>query len=127
MTQPASTKTFSFELFPPKTPQGFEKMQTAVKKLSALHPEFFSVTYGAGGSTQDRTFASVNWLRDNDITTAPQNCEPVNFTHTDFDNDNDTDLHDVFLFQSTQMVPPRPVPAVPTPLPPREGPGRVAY
>ena len=71
MKQPSSTNTFSFELFPPKTPQGFEKMQAAVKKLNTLAPEFFSVTYGAGGSTQDRTFASVDWLRDNAINTAP--------------------------------------------------------
>ena len=71
MKQPPTTKTFSFELFPPKTPQGFENMQAAVNKLNRLRPEFFSVTYGAGGSTQERTFASVNWLRDNGIATAP--------------------------------------------------------
>ena len=71
MKQPSSSKTFSFELFPPKTPQGFEKMQAAVKKLNGLAPEFFSVTYGAGGSTRERTFASVAWLREQAIATAP--------------------------------------------------------
>jgi methylenetetrahydrofolate reductase (NADPH) len=71
MTQPSTSKTFSFELFPPKTPQGFEKMQAAVKKLERLAPAFFSVTYGAGGSTRERTYASVAWLRDHGITTAP--------------------------------------------------------
>jgi methylenetetrahydrofolate reductase (NADPH) len=71
MIQQPSTQTFSFELFPPKTPKGFENMQAAVHKLNGVSPAFFSVTYGAGGSTQERTFASVNWLRDNGITTAP--------------------------------------------------------
>jgi len=71
MKHSSSNQTFSFELFPPKTPRGFEKMQATVQKLNDLAPEFFSVTYGAGGSTQDRTFASVNWLRDNGINTAP--------------------------------------------------------
>ncbi|MEJ2593141.1 MAG: methylenetetrahydrofolate reductase, partial [Candidatus Thiodiazotropha sp.] len=45
----------SFELFPPKTQQGFEKMQQTVRALQALKPAYFSVTYGAGGSTQQRT------------------------------------------------------------------------
>jgi methylenetetrahydrofolate reductase (NADPH) len=71
MKQPSSTKTFSFELFPPKTEKGLENMQKAVHRLSDVAPEYFSVTYGAGGSTQERTFASVTWLRDNGITTAP--------------------------------------------------------
>ena len=46
-------------------------MQAAVKKLNGLAPEFFSVTYGAGGSTRERTFASVAWLREQAIATAP--------------------------------------------------------
>ena len=46
---------FSFELFPPKTPAGLETMQATVKNLGALGPAFYSVTYGAGGSTRDRT------------------------------------------------------------------------
>ena len=62
---------FSFELFPPKTPAGLETMQAAVKNLGALGPAFFSVTYGAGGSTRDRTFATVDWLCQQGITTAP--------------------------------------------------------
>jgi len=63
--------TFSFELFPPKTEQGFEKMQQTVKRLQALAPAFFSVTYGAGGSTQKRTFETVDWLCSQGIDTAP--------------------------------------------------------
>ncbi len=64
-------QTFSFELFPPKTEAGVEKLQNNVRKLATLEPCFFSVTYGAGGSTQDRTFATVGWLRSLGITTAP--------------------------------------------------------
>ncbi|MGD2117057.1 MAG: methylenetetrahydrofolate reductase [NAD(P)H] [Chromatiales bacterium] len=64
-------KTYSFELFPPKTETGFDKLKTTVTSLNELGPEFFSVTYGAGGSTQDRTFATVDWLREQNIETAP--------------------------------------------------------
>jgi methylenetetrahydrofolate reductase (NADPH) len=49
----------SFEFFPPNTPVGSEKLKTVVKELSAVKPEFFSVTYGAGGSTRDKTLNTV--------------------------------------------------------------------
>ena len=49
----------SFEFFPPKTPEGADKLRLARAALYALKPEFCSVTYGAGGSTQDGTFATV--------------------------------------------------------------------
>ena len=54
--------TFSFELFPPKTDKGVAKLRDTVTTLNARHPEFFSVTYGAGGSTQSNTFAAVDWI-----------------------------------------------------------------
>lgn len=50
---------FSFEFFPPNTPVGSEKLKTVVADLAAVHPEFFSVTYGAGGATRDKTLATV--------------------------------------------------------------------
>jgi methylenetetrahydrofolate reductase (NADPH) len=55
------TATFpiSFEFFPPNTPVGSEKLKTVVADLAAVKPEFFSVTYGAGGSTRDKTLATV--------------------------------------------------------------------
>lgn len=62
---------FSFELFPPKTDAGMEKLQANVRQLAKLDPLFFSVTYGAGGSTQERTFETASWLRDEGIETAP--------------------------------------------------------
>jgi methylenetetrahydrofolate reductase (NADPH) len=49
----------SFEFFPPNTPAGSEKLKTVVRDLAALKPEFFSVTYGAGGSTREKTLATV--------------------------------------------------------------------
>jgi len=49
----------SFEFFPPNTPVGSEKLKTVVQELSAAKPEFFSVTYGAGGSTREKTLATV--------------------------------------------------------------------
>ena len=66
-----SDRIFSFELFPPKTENGIQNMRSTVTQLNRLAPAFFSVTYGAGGSTQEGTFASVAWLSANGIETAP--------------------------------------------------------
>ena len=49
----------SFEFFPPKTPEGVEKLRAVRQQLYPLKPEFCSVTYGAGGSTQEGTFNTV--------------------------------------------------------------------
>jgi len=56
---PASRRCFSFEFFPPNTPEGSEKLAATARQLAQLKPEFFSVTYGAGGSTQERTLHAV--------------------------------------------------------------------
>jgi methylenetetrahydrofolate reductase (NADPH) len=66
-----TNRNLSFELFPPKTEKGFDKLKTTVTELNRLQPAYFSVTYGAGGSTQEKTFATVNWLREQSIDTAP--------------------------------------------------------
>ena len=52
-------RTLSFEFFPPKTPEGAEKLHATWQQLARLKPKFFSVTYGAGGSTRDRTLGAV--------------------------------------------------------------------
>ncbi|MGH8728599.1 MAG: methylenetetrahydrofolate reductase [NAD(P)H] [Burkholderiales bacterium] len=52
-------RVFSFEFFPPQTPEGVEKLRATRKQLAQLKPEFFSVTFGAGGSTRDRTLEAV--------------------------------------------------------------------
>jgi methylenetetrahydrofolate reductase (NADPH) len=54
-----TTTPVSFEFFPPNTPVGAEKLKTVVQDLSVLNPQYFSVTYGAGGSTRDKTLATV--------------------------------------------------------------------
>lgn len=51
--------TFSFELFPPQTAQGIEKLRKTRQQLAQLNPKFFSVTFGAGGSTRERTLETV--------------------------------------------------------------------
>ncbi|MES9854986.1 MAG: methylenetetrahydrofolate reductase [NAD(P)H] [Sedimenticola sp.] len=65
------TPEFSLELFPPKTEAGMEKLQQSVRELNRIKPQFCSVTYGAGGSTQQRTFDSVDWLVSEKIPAAP--------------------------------------------------------
>src|SRR5207247_1190125 len=58
-SQKKHARTFSFEFFPPKTPEGMEKLRTTWRQLAQLKPRFFSCTYGAGGSTRDRTLGAV--------------------------------------------------------------------
>jgi methylenetetrahydrofolate reductase (NADPH) len=67
MTKPL----FSFEFFPPQTPEGAEKLAAARKQLAALGPEFFSVTFGAGGSTQDRTLETIRQIKSEGYCAAP--------------------------------------------------------
>lgn len=50
----------SFEFFPPNTPAGSDKLKVVVAELAETNPEFFSVTYGAGGATRDKTLATVS-------------------------------------------------------------------
>ena len=54
---------FSIEFFPPKTPEGVEKLRAVRAKLDAVHPQYFSVTFGAGGSTQQGTLDTVLEIR----------------------------------------------------------------
>ncbi len=58
-TASATGLPVSLEFFPPKTPEGASKLQAVRQQLYALRPEFCSVTYGAGGSTHEGTFATV--------------------------------------------------------------------
>ncbi len=61
----------SVEFFPPQTPEGAEKLRATWGKLSALKPAFFSVTFGAGGSTRERTFDTVAEMRAAGLPAAP--------------------------------------------------------
>jgi len=59
----ASKLVCSFEFYPPKTPEGAEKLRSTWKQLGQLHPAFFSVTYGAGGTTREGTLSTVLEIR----------------------------------------------------------------
>ena len=65
------TIELSFEFFPPQTPEGAKKLRTTWETLAGLRPSFFSVTFGAGGSTQDRTFETVAEMRAAGLSAAP--------------------------------------------------------
>lgn len=64
-------KRFSFEFFPPKTDAGKEKLELLWTDLNSLNPAFFSVTYGAGGSTRDNTFSIVKKMKSQGLNVAP--------------------------------------------------------
>ena len=65
------TRQVSFEFFPPRTERGRANLVRTATTLAAFSPAFYSVTYGAGGSTRDRTFAAVAALRAAGLETAP--------------------------------------------------------
>ncbi|MDO9519165.1 MAG: methylenetetrahydrofolate reductase [NAD(P)H] [Pseudohongiella sp.] len=62
---------FSFEFFPPRTDVGVEKLRDVHRELAALKPDFFSVTYGAGGSTRDGTRQTVTSIKQAGSDVAP--------------------------------------------------------
>ncbi len=66
-----SDRTFSIEFFPPKTPEGMAKLREARRQLAPLKPKFFSVTFGAGGSTRDRTLETVLEIQAEGLAAAP--------------------------------------------------------
>lgn len=71
-SQKRHPRVFSFELFPPKTAEGVTALRATVAQLMQLKPRFFSVTFGAGGSTRDRTYETVKDIQGgHGIETAP--------------------------------------------------------
>src|SRR6202035_6186666 len=62
--QDPPTPVFSFEFFPPKPPAGEQNLYAALAELQTLEPSFVSVTYGAGGSTREKTIEIVKRIRD---------------------------------------------------------------
>jgi methylenetetrahydrofolate reductase (NADPH) len=58
------SRTFSFELFPPKTDKGYENLLETIAQLAALKPDFISCTYGAGGGSRDKTFDIVQHIQE---------------------------------------------------------------
>ncbi len=66
-----SNSHISFEFFPPQTDEGVEKLTNTRRQLATLNPEFFSVTFGAGGSTRDRTLETVTQIKAEGFEAAP--------------------------------------------------------
>ena len=66
-----TTPPISLEFFPPKTPEGVAKLAAVRQQLYGLKPQFCSVTYGAGGSTQDGTFAAIKAIIEEGVEAAP--------------------------------------------------------
>ena len=66
-----NSKLFSFEFYPPQTPEGAAKLTAVRQQLAMLKPEFFSVTFGAGGSTQDRTLETIRQIHAEGYEAAP--------------------------------------------------------
>jgi methylenetetrahydrofolate reductase (NADPH) len=60
---PGAKPVFSFEFFPPKTEEGRASLIATIRELAELSPSFVSVTYGAGGSTRDRTIELVSYIK----------------------------------------------------------------
>jgi len=60
---PPNSHSFSFEFFPPRTPEAVGKLQVTRDRLARLKPDYFSVTFGAGGSTRELTFETVQEIR----------------------------------------------------------------
>lgn len=71
MKNPNQEFEVSFEFFPPKTAEGVEKLRETRKELAKFNPEFFSVTFGAGGSTRDRTMETVLEIQREGFQAAP--------------------------------------------------------
>jgi methylenetetrahydrofolate reductase (NADPH) len=65
------TNSYSFEFYPPKTEEGAASLDVVQNKLAPLAPDFFSVTFGAGGSTRDKTFDTVVGIQNKGIPAAP--------------------------------------------------------
>jgi len=70
-SQETQSKLFSFEFYPPKTEEGALHLQTVHTELAKQAPDFFSVTFGAGGSTRDKTFDTVVAIQAKGIAAAP--------------------------------------------------------
>ncbi len=70
-SQKTPSQLFSFEFYPPKSEEGAASLQIVHDKLAKLNPDFFSVTFGAGGSTRDKTFDAVIAIQAKGIPAAP--------------------------------------------------------
>ena len=79
----SNNQRFSFEFFPPRSDQAKEKLKAVRNELNQLNPAFFSVTYGAGGSTRNNTKETIFDMTANNIDAAP---------HLSFGDDDDSSI-----------------------------------
>jgi methylenetetrahydrofolate reductase (NADPH) len=86
----AAGRTFSFEFFPPKTDAAQLSLGRTIAELEGLNPAFVSVTYGAGGSTRERTRDLVVWMRKETNISPMAHLTCVGHTHADIDAILDT-------------------------------------
>jgi methylenetetrahydrofolate reductase (NADPH) len=86
----AAGRTFSFEFFPPKTDAAQLSLGRTIAELETLHPAFVSVTYGAGGSTRERTRDLVVWMRKETNISPMAHLTCVGHTRADIDAILDT-------------------------------------
>ncbi len=70
-SQKSFPRVFSCEYFPPKDDEARSKLHDTTRELATLKPKYFSVTYGAGGSTQAGTFETVKWIKEQGLDAAP--------------------------------------------------------
>ena len=71
MNKTSKHTRYSFEFFPPKTNEGVANLRETRKQLAQFNPEFYSVTFGAGGSTRDRTMETVQEIQNEGFDAAP--------------------------------------------------------
>ncbi|MEA3405340.1 MAG: methylenetetrahydrofolate reductase [NAD(P)H] [Pseudomonadota bacterium] len=64
-SQQKYAQKLSLEFFPPRTDKGMEKLKTVIEGYGAIQPEYMSVTYGAGGTTQEKTLETVRYIQEN--------------------------------------------------------------
>ncbi len=86
MSTSNNNRHYSFEFFPPKTQEGREKLKIIRQRLNLLEPTFFSVTYGAGGSTKEHTRDIVRTMRQENLSVAP---------HLSFGDDSEESMLDL--------------------------------
>jgi methylenetetrahydrofolate reductase (NADPH) len=86
----AAGRTFSFEFFPPKTDAAQLSLGRTIAELEVLKPSFVSVTYGAGGSTRERTRDLVTWMRRETQISPMAHLTCVGHTRADIDEILDT-------------------------------------
>lgn len=95
MKTPNKEFEVSFEFFPPKTVEGMDKLRDARKELAKFNPEFFSVTFGAGGSTRDRTMETVLEIQREGYQAAP---------HISCISSSKSEIHDLLFAYKAQGI-----------------------